>query len=228
MELEKRIGYEFENKKHLQTALIHSSYANCRVSSVEDNERLEFLGDSVLSMVVANYLFIKYPQFKEGELTRLRSMLVCEKSLYGFAEQIDLHKALKVSKRDIAKKISVLADAFEALIAAIYLDAGLEEARRFILRFIEPALIQNDQMEFKDYKTFLQEIVQQNTQEKLGYALLSEEGPAHKKVFTVGVYLGSKTEILGQGTANSKKEAEQQAAKEVLELLGYDEKSPRT
>ncbi|MDR1260586.1 MAG: ribonuclease III [Oscillospiraceae bacterium] len=227
MSFEKKLNYKFNNQEYLETALTHSSYAHCKAKKVADNERLEFLGDAILSMVVADYLFVNYPKFDEGELSRLRSILVCEKSLCGFAEQLELFKLLKVRKRDLAKTPSVLADAFEALVAAIYLDAGLKKVRSFILEFVKPMLSKEYQMEFKDYKTFLQEIVQQNTKEKLSYVLMNEVGPAHEKVFTVGVYLGSEREILGTGTASSKKEAEQQAAKEVLKLLGIFRESIR-
>ncbi|GHU85401.1 ribonuclease 3 [Clostridia bacterium] len=222
--LEEKMGYEFKDAKLLQLALTHSSYANDNGGEIQDNERLEFLGDSVLSIVVADHLFTNFPSFDEGELTRLRASLVCEKSLYSFAVKIDLNKYIKVSRNELSIKPSVLADAFEALIAAIYLDSGLSEARKFILRFVEFALESNDQAAFVDYKTFLQEITQQNSEEKLEYFLVKESGPAHNKRFTINVRRSFKKTVLGTGMAKSKKEAEQKAAKEALKSMGYDKK----
>ena len=206
-ELEDKIGYHFKDKKYLKTALTHSSYANENKKAGPSNERLEFLGDSVLGVVVADYLFKHCPNMPEGDLTKTRASLVCEKALCGFATQIGVGNP------------SILADAFEAIIAAIYMDGGMEQARSFILRFIEPAIQTPKPKPFKDYKTMLQEIIQQNPEEHLTYVLTGESGPDHNKHFTVEVHLNQN--VIGKGGGRSKKDAEQQAAREALELMGY-------
>ena len=222
-EFEEKLGHHFHNKKYLITALTHSSYANEAKGKEESNERLEFLGDSVLGFVVADYLFKNYTQFREGDLTKNRAALVCEKACCGFAKQIDLGNYLRLSHGEQNSggrtRSSILADAFEAVIAAIYLDAGMEEARKFILRFVLPMLKAHKPKAFKDYKTALQEIIQQNPEEHLEYVLTGESGPDHDKHFTVEVHLNSN--VIGKGGGRSKKEAEQQAAREALELMGY-------
>lgn len=222
-EFEEKLGHRFHNKKYLITALTHSSYANEAKGKEESNERLEFLGDSVLGFVVADYLFQNYTQFPEGDLTKNRAALVCEKACCGFAKQIDLGNYLRLSHGEQNSggrtRSSILADAFEAVIAAIYLDAGMEEARKFILRFVLPMLKTHKPKAFKDYKTALQEIIQQNPEEHLEYVLTGESGPDHDKHFTVEVHLNSN--VIGKGGGRSKKEAEQQAAREALELMGY-------
>ena len=222
-EFEEKLGHHFHNKKYLITALTHSSYANEAKGKEESNERLEFLGDSVLGFVVADYLFKNYTQFPEGDLTKNRAALVCEKACCGFAKQIDLGNYLRLSHGEQNSggrtRSSILADAFEAVIAAIYLDAGMEEARKFILRFVLPMLKAHKPKAFKDYKTALQEIIQQNPEEHLEYVLTVESGPDHDKHFTVEVHLNSN--VIGKGGGRSKKEAEQQAAREALELMGY-------
>ena len=224
MELEDIIGYHFKNRELLTTALTHSSYANERKSQhIQYNERLEFLGDAVLSIVVSDYIFKHMPELPEGELTKLRASLVCEKSLYVFAGQIDLGKYLLLSKGERhnggADRPSILSDAFEALIAAIYLDGGLEPAARHILNFVIPAIKSSKKKQVKDYKTTLQEIIQKNPGERLEYVLVSESGPDHNKHFVFEVHLNSN--VIGRGGGKSKKEAEQQAAREALELMGY-------
>ena len=221
--LEERIGYHFKNPKYLATALTHSSYANEEKPAGHSNERLEFLGDSVLGVVVADYLFRNCPDLPEGELTKNRAALVCEKALCGFSRQLGVGDYLLLSRGEQNSggrtRSSILADAFEALIAAIYLDAGMEEARRFILRFVLPVFRAVKPKAFKDYKTALQEIVQQNPEEQLEYVLTGESGPDHDKHFTVEVHLNDN--VIGKGGGRSKKEAEQQAAREALELKGY-------
>ena len=220
-DFEEVIHYKFNNENYLERALTHSSYANERRGDLESNERLEFLGDSVLGIVTADYLFRNFAHLPEGELTKLRAVLVCEKSLYGFAKQIDLGDRLKLGKGGINtggfERPSILADAFEALIAAIYLDGGMESARKFVLHFVKQS-IEEKKPSFKDYKTTLQEIVQKNPQEQLEYVLTGEEGPDHNKRFEVEVHLNSN--VIGKGIGHSKKQAEQQAAKEALELMG--------
>ncbi len=219
-EFEQIIGYEFKNKKLLEKALTHSSYANENHTALGDNERLEFLGDSVLGFVTAEYLFQNHTSFPEGELTKLRSYAVCENSLFEFAKQINLGARIKLSRGEELtggrNRPSVLSDAFEALIAAIYLDSGIEQAKSFVLRFVAPYV--EEKPNFKDYKTILQEVVQRNHGEELKYEVVSESGPDHNKLFEVEVHLNSN--VIGRGTDKSKKKAEQQAAKQALELMG--------
>lgn len=222
-ELQQRIGYMFKDISYLETALTHSSYANEMKKTVQCNERLEFLGDSVLSIVVSDYIFRNCPELPEGELTKLRAYLVCEKTLCRFSVMLGVGNHLRLSKgeRNLKgqERPSILADAFEAIIAAIYMDGGLEEARRFILSFVKPEIENPKPRAFKDYKTTLQEIIQQNPEEHLEYVLTGESGPDHDKHFTVEVHLNSN--VIGKGGGRSKKEAEQQAAREALELMGY-------
>lgn len=221
---EKVIGYCFENKQLIYQALSHSSYANERKKPDGSNERLEFLGDSVLSIVVSEFLYKNYSHIAEGELTKLRASLVCEKSLHVFAKQINLGDFLMLGKGEEntggRERPSILADAFEAVIAAIYLDGGLEAARRHILRFMPEDVQHLKKPAFNDFKTILQEIVQKNPEEKVEYCLVGEEGPDHDKRFVVEVCLNSN--VIGKGKGKSKKEAEQLAAKEALELMGYE------
>ena len=223
-ELEESIQYTFKNKKLLSEALSHSSYANENKRNRRSNERLEFLGDSVLSIVVSQYLFEHFSHLPEGELTKIRASLVCEKSLYVFAKKIDLGKYLLLGKGEEntggRERTSILADAFEALIAAVFLDGGLEAARTHILRFIPDDINAKKNAAFNDYKTILQEVIQQNPEEKVEYLIVDQSGPDHNKAFTVNVCLN--TNIIGVGTGKSKKEAEQMAAKEALELMGYN------
>ena len=219
-EFEKVIGYEFKDKKILEKALTHSSYANENHAPLGDNERLEFLGDSVLGFVTAEYLYSNHENFPEGELTKLRSYAVCEKSLFEFAKEIGLGDRINLSNGEERTggrtRPSVLSDAFEALIAAIYLDGGIQEAKKFVLRFVAPYV--EKKPSFKDYKTTLQEVVQRNHGEELKYVVVSETGPDHDKRFEVEVHLNSN--VIGRGTDKSKKKAEQQAAKQALELMG--------
>lgn len=221
-ELEKKIGYTFKNKQLITEALSHSSYANEKRKVRHSNERLEFLGDSVLSIVVSQYLFTHFKHLPEGELTKIRASLVCEKALHGFALQIDLGKHLLLGKGEEntggRSRASILADAFEAVIAAVYLDGGLEAASKHILRFIPEDIDCRRTVSFHDYKTVLQEIIQKNPEEKIEYQLVSQSGPDHNKAFKVQVCLNSN--IIGTGIGKSKKEAEQMAAKEALELMG--------
>lgn len=219
-DFEKTIEYEFKDKSLLEKALTHSSFANENHLQTGDNERLEFLGDSVLGFVTAEYLFANHGTFPEGELTKLRSYAVCEKSLFEFAKEIGLGQQINLSNGEARtggrERPSVLSDAFEALIAAIYLDGGIENAKKFILRFVAPYV--EAKPSFKDYKTTLQEVVQRNQGEELRYILVSETGPDHDKHFEVEVHLNSN--VIGKGFAGSKKKAEQEAAKQALELMG--------
>lgn len=223
-EFEKVIGYQFKNKSLLKEALTHSSYANeHRDKGIKCNERLEFLGDAVLSIVVAEYIFANCPDLPEGELTKLRSALVCEKALFKFGKQINLGDYLLLSRGEKNgggyNRPSIVSDAFEAVIAAIYLDGGIEPAKRHILSFVIPEIKSQSKKPVKDYKTTLQEIVQQNPGEVLEYHMVSESGPDHDKHFVFEVHLNSN--VIGKGGGRSKKEAEQNAAREALELMGY-------
>lgn len=222
--LEEIIGYTFKNKRLLETALSHSSYANEKKHSLQSNERLEFLGDSVLSIVVSEYLYTHLRSVAEGDLTKLRASLVCEKSLRVFASEIHLGDFLLLGKGEEntggRERPSILADAFEAVIAAIYLDGGMEAARKHILRFMPKDIGHSAKPIFDDFKTVLQEVVQKNPEEKVEYVLIGEEGPDHNKRFVVEVMLNS--QVIGKGKGRSKKEAEQLAAKEALELMGYE------
>ncbi|MBQ6825099.1 MAG: ribonuclease III [Clostridia bacterium] len=223
-EFEKKLGYTFKNPNLLLNALTHSSYANETRNGISSNERLEFLGDSVLSVIVSDYIFKEFSKIPEGELTKLRASLVCEKSLCGFSRELDLGKYLKLGKGEDKgggrERDSILADAFEAVLAAIYLDGGLEEARRHVMRFILPELKQTDDEVFKDYKTALQEIIQRNPEESVTYTLKGESGPDHDKIFEVEVHLNSN--VIGEGSGKSKKRAEQMAAKQALSLMGIE------
>lgn len=222
-QFEEVIGYHYHNKALMNEALTHSSYANEGHKGIKNNERLEFLGDSILSLVVAEHLFTHYKHKPEGELTKIRAALVCEQSLYRFALKIGLGEYIRVGKGEEhtggRHRPSILSDAFEAVIASIYLDGGLEEARKFVLGFIPEQLDLQKLTALNDYKTALQEIIQKNREEKIEYVLVKEAGPDHNKAFTVEVHLNSN--VIGKGKGRSKKQAEQLAAKEALELMGY-------
>lgn len=220
-QLQQVIHYQFHNITFLEVALTHSSYANEMRHQVRYNERQEFLGDAVLSIIVSDYLFNNYT-VPEGDLTKLRAALVCERSLDVMANKIGLGDYLRLGHGEEMTggrtRPSIIADAFEALIAAIYLDSGIESAREFVLPFVTEMLEHEDSLSFKDYKTILQEIIQQNPEEKLVYKLVGEKGPDHDKRFVVEVLLNSN--VIGKGQGRSKKTAEQMAAKEALELMG--------
>ncbi len=218
-DFEKKIGYEFKDKSLLKRALTHSSYAN-EMGTGLDNERLEFLGDSVLGFITAEYLFEHYKNKQEGELTKKRAYAVCEKTLFGYAEKIGLGDRILLGRGEEhtggRHRPSVVSDAFEAVIAAIYLDGGIDEARKFVLPFIEISAEENPI--FKDYKSTLQEVLQQNPTEKFEYVVVGESGPDHNKEFIVEIHMNSN--VIGRGAGSSKKKAEQQAAKSALELMG--------
>lgn len=217
--LEERIGYIFRDKTLPQTALSHSSYANEVLhDGLLSYERLEFLGDSILGFVTADFLYRTFPQLHEGELTRLRAELVCENSLSVVARQLQLGEELLLGKGEEAgggrSRVSIIADLVESLIAAIYLDGGFDEAKKFIYRFVLSD-VQARVRENADYKTQLQEIVQRKKDQNLAYCVLSEDGPDHDKHFTVSVTLNGET--LGTGEGTSKKRAEQAAARQAIE-----------
>ena len=221
---EQEIHYSFKNKKLLKQALTHSSYANEGKKHLQNNERLEFLGDSVLSIVVAEHLFRNFKHIPEGELTRLRASLVCEQALFEFSQKIHLGDYLLLGKGEEntggRERPSIVSDAFEAVIAAVFLDGGMEEAKRYVLSFIPDDLTPEMAHSLADYKTALQEIIQQNREEKVEYVLTSESGPDHNKTYEIEVRLNSN--VIGRGKGKSKKQAEQNAAKEALTLMGYE------
>lgn len=220
-QLEEKIKYVFDDQSLLKQSLTHSSYANENRSTLSFNERLEFLGDAVLSLITAEYLYKKFPQMPEGELSKLRSSLVCTASLCDYANSISLGDFLYLGKGEEnsggRQRPSNLENAFEAVIAAIYLDGGLEKAKDFVLRFLNSSM-ETHHISFKDYKTLLQEVIQQNHEETLNYVITGESGPDHDKRFEAEVHLNSN--VIGRGTGKSKKQAEQEAAKEALQLMG--------
>lgn len=217
--LEAKLGYTFRDRSLLENALTHSSYANENKGTLGSNERLEFLGDSILGMVTADFLYRNHPGLPEGEMTRKRAALVCEESLVEVAAQLDLGAYLKLGKGEEAgggrERPSIRADAIEAILAAIYLDGGLKEAGKVIHRFILDK--EKEKGESRDHKTTLQELVQRESGQVLTYRLTGESGPDHAKVFTMEVDLNGKT--VGSGSGRSKKEAEQMAAKAAIEKL---------
>ncbi len=220
-DLEQAIGYRFHNITLLQNALTHSSYANERWhNSLLSNERLEFLGDSILGMVVAEHLYKQFPDRPEGELTKMRADMVCESSLAAIAEKIGLGQHLLLGHGEDRlggrSRASILADAVESVIAASYLDGGMEAAKGFIQSFVLTN-VPVKRMQNTDYKTALQELVQQKKNQVLTYVLTGESGPDHDKVFCVEVLLNDIP--VGSGTGSSKKRAEQSAAQSALKAL---------
>ena len=216
--IEEKIGYSFRDAELLTNALTHSSYANeNRGRSCESNERLEFLGDSVLGLVVADALYRRFPGLPEGRMTRLRAQLVCEESLHHVAAQLGLGEYIRLGRGGEhtggRNRTSILADAVEALIAAMYLDGGMEVARGFIERYILTAL-DGEMPAVGDCKTELQELVQRKSGSVLTYELLGESGPDHDKTFTSQVSLNGRP--IGSGSGRTKKEAEQAAARAAL------------
>lgn len=220
-DLEVAIGYSFKNVLLLQNALTHSSYANeCWHDSLKSNERLEFLGDSVLGMVVAEYLYSHFPDRPEGELTKMRADMVCEQALAAIAERLQLGRHLMLGHGEEQtggrNRASILADAVESVIAASFLDGGMEAAKAFIEKFVL-CDVPVKQLNNVDFKTALQEQVQKKKDRVLTYELLSESGPDHAKTFEVAVRMNG--ELWGTGVGSSKKRAEQAAAKAALEAF---------
>lgn len=219
-ELQSKIGYNFKSPKILETALTHSSYANESKRKISYNERLEFLGDSVLSVAISEYLYSNCPDLPEGELTKIRACIVSEPSLSQAAKSIQLGGYLRLGKGEKAtggqERSSILADALESIIGAVYLDGGLNSAKEFILRILKNCICNALCGEgIKDYKTDLQELLQKHSLEPITYQIVNEYGPDHNKCFVAKVFHG-KNEI-GSGMGKSKKEAEQQAACKALE-----------
>ena len=220
-DLEVAIGYRFQNITFLQNALAHSSYANERWhNSLMSNERLEFLGDSILGMVVADHLYRSFPNRPEGELTRMRADMVCERALAKVANQIGLGQHILLGKGEEQgggrNRESILADAVESIIAACYLDGGMDAAKRFVERFILSD-VPVTKLHNMDYKTALQELVQQKKNQTIQYTLVGESGPDHDKQFRVELSING--EVIGSGTGTSKKRAEQEAAKTAIDVL---------
>ena len=220
-DLETAIGYQFRNITLLQNALAHSSYANERWhNSLMSNERLEFLGDSILGMLVAEHLYRSFPDRPEGELTRMRADMVCEKTLSNVANKLQLGEHLLLGKGEERfggrNRNSILADAVESVIAACYLDGGMPAAQAFVEKFIL-VNVPTVRLTHTDYKTALQELVQQKKNQVLAYSLVGESGPDHDKQFVVELSLNG--ERVGTGTGSSKKRAEQDAARDAMEKL---------
>ena len=218
---EENIDYKFNNKEYILEALTHSSYSN-ENKRYNFNERLEFLGDSVLSIVVSDYLFKNEKELPEGELTKLRASIVCEESLSEVANNIKLGEYMLLGKGEEAtggrERISILADAFEAVIAAIYLDGSIEDAKKFILTNMEYIISDARRGKiFRDYKTHLQEVLQGKGESNIWYKLIDEKGPDHNKRFIMEV--GINKDVLGVGEGKSKKEAEQFAARVALNKI---------
>ena len=226
--LQERLGYRFENPSYLQKALTHSSYSNEQGDKHHHllcNERLEFLGDSVLSLVVSRYLYTAYPDLAEGELTRMRAEIVCERGLSAFAEQIHLgdyiYLGVGEEKNHGRQRKSILADAVEAVLAAVYLDAGergMACVTEILLPFVQKEIANAGAQGSSDYKTLLQQFVQQTEGDFLEYVTVGESGPDHQRTFTVEARLNSN--VIGRGTGQSKRRAEQNAARQALELFG--------
>ncbi|MCR5208302.1 MAG: ribonuclease III [Eubacterium sp.] len=221
--LESKIKYTFKDKSLLTEALTHSSYAHEVKHNCKFNERMEFLGDAVLSIITAEYLYKKYPDAAEGDLTKVRSSLVNTDALYEYAKSVDLNRYLIMGKgasqRHDEDKPTVLENAFEALIAAIYLDGGMSKAKNFVLPFLKSE-VRVHRSSFRDYKSLFQIIIQQNPDERFQYKLVDEFGPDHDKRYVVELYVNSN--LVGKGEASSKKGAEQEAAREALELMGVE------
>lgn len=231
-ELQKRIGYSFCNEQYLKRAVTHSSYANetgAHDHHLRCNERLEFLGDSVLSLIASRYLFARFPGYKEGELSQLRSRIVCEGALCGYAQQFGLGDFLLLGKGEIkcggAQKPAILADAFEAILAAMYLDAegdALGRVSEFLLPFLTRAVDEQEGHALLDNKSLLYKFIQQDAHEEslteLEYRKVRESGPDHAKTFEVELYLASN--CIGRGKGTTVQQAEQEAAAAALELFG--------
>lgn len=226
-ELQETIGFPFEDDSLLREALVHRSYLNENPSFPSaDNQRLEFLGDALLDFVAGDYLYRRHPKMREGELTSLRAALVKEETLARFAQTLDLGRYLYLGRGEEEsggrERPSLLADAFEALVGALYLDGGLKAAERFILRFLEPETERTvAQGELRDYKSLFQEETQRRFQATPLYRTIDERGPDHNKVFTVEVLIEEK--VYGRGEGTSKRTAEQEAARQALEKIASDE-----
>lgn len=220
LEIEKKIGYEFKNKELLETALTHSSYSNEK--KVPNNERLEFLGDSVLSVIISEHIFKRLQDVKEGELSKFRAILVCEASLANFAKKTTINKYIRLGKGEEASggrmRASIISDAFEAVLAAIFLDAGMEFAKKWVIDLMSDSIEEVISGKgYEDYKTMLQEKVQKGDKGKVTYRTVAETGAEHVKSFAVEVMIDG--EVVSRGTGKSKKDAEQHAARQALKKI---------
>ena len=218
--IEREIGYEFKNKQLLETALTHTSYAY--ENKKQSNEKLEFLGDSILEFISSEYIYHNYPNLREGEMTKVRASVVCEDSLqkiakmHNFSDFLNLGKSERTSQKEV--RPAIMADSVEAVIAALFLDGGLEEAKKFILNNLSKS-IENATKNIgqKDYKTVLQEVLQKNGNVDIEYVIIDEKGPDHEKEFTAEVKFNNK--VLATGKGKSKKQAEMEAAQKALENI---------
>lgn len=214
----KQIGIEFSDLRLLERAMTHSSYVNEQKLDDQDNERLEFLGDAVLELGMSRYLYLRYPDANEGELSKLRAQYVREQALVVYAQSINLGSYLRLGKGEELnggrERPAILADAFEAMLGAVYLDAGYEAAIKLLERIVFKLIDAGIELDVKDYKSQLQELAQADSSRIISYKTVSESGPAHNKVFEVEVYMDEI--LMGSGKGRSKKEAEQNAAKEAL------------
>lgn len=221
--LEKKLGYSFGDMELINQALVHSSYANEKGQKNHSSyERLEFLGDAVLQLIISDYLYAKYPDFPEGELTKLRSRIVCESTLVECAKALDLGEYMYFGRGEELtggrERASILADCFESVVAAIYLDGGISNARSFVLRIMDKKIIDAVMGKiFIDYKTRLQEVIQARKITQIRYVVIDEQGPDHNKIFEMNVIIND--QIVGTGAGKSKKEAEQLAAKMALNRI---------
>ncbi|WP_088809522.1 MULTISPECIES: ribonuclease III [Listeria] len=218
-ELQESVGFDFANVALLQTAFTHSSYVNeHRHEELQDNERLEFLGDAVLELTVSDYLFKKYPDMAEGQMTKMRAAIVCEPSLVEFAEMVHFSKYIRLGKGEEKAggrtRPALLADVFESFIGALYLDNGIQAVIRFLERLVFPKIDTGIYMQTVDFKTQLQEIVQRDRDVLIQYDILGETGPAHNKAFEAQVVVNG--QVLGKGTGRTKKQAEQNAAEYAI------------
>jgi len=219
--LEKIVGHSFENRSILAHALVHSSYINeNKLNPLENNERLEFLGDAVVELVTSEYIFTNFPDMTEGEMTKLRASVVCEATLSRCARELGFGAYLKMGKGELANngrdRDSILCDIFEAIIGAVYMDGGYLPAKKFIISQLEADIHSMRGLTWiSDCKTHLQEQLQKHSQEPIEYYVIKEEGPDHNKIFTVELAHSGK--ILGQGSGRNKKEAEQEAARHAIE-----------
>lgn len=222
--MELQLGYQFLDEKLIETAITHTSFRHESKSDIiSDNERLEFLGDAVLELTISSYIYKHFDEFSEGQLTKLRASIVCEETLAQVSLGLNIGKALRLGKGEEQtggrERPSLLSDAFEAIIGAIYIDSkGIKEAEKFILKNMEDIIKEKaETFEKNDCKTYLQEIIQKDSQITLCYNIISEEGPAHAKIFTIEVVHDGKR--LGLGKGKSKKDAEQTAAYEAIKYL---------
>lgn len=218
--LEKNIGYTFKNKDLLRNALTHTSYAY--EHKVKSNEKLEFLGDSILEFISSKYLYNNYPKLKEGEMTKVRATVVCEESLYKIADKHNFSDFLYVGKSEMMhqgnRKVAIMADSVEALIAAIYFDSGLDDAERFIIDNLKDEIeLASKNVGMKDHKTVLQEKLQVHGNVDIKYEIINETGPDHDKTFTAQVKLNGK--VLAIGVGKTKKQAEMDAADKALKNI---------